>query len=155
MKESFIMISRYLNHFRQSPGSVVFEPAVDANLTRIDAAHTSTKFYAITGENRKFIKLKERLIFNGIEFYGSIPHYREKKNYTFPNLITVNEYYLNYDYFIRKLVIGRISENILLYDGAENVYSVTDRINLRPVIEAENLSAFLKIFYDHEVASPR
>ena len=79
----------------------------------------------------------------------------KKRTTLFPNLITVNEYYLNYDYFIRKLVIGRISENILLYDGAENVYSVTDRINLRPVIEAENLAAFLKIFYDHEVASPR
>ena len=143
------MISRYLNHFRQSPGSVIFEPAVDANLTRIDAELTSRNFSAIPGEYRNFLKLNDGLIFNGIEFYGSIPHYREKKNYTFPNLITVNEYYLNYDYF------GRISENILLYDGAENVYSVTDRINLRPVIEAENLAAFLKIFYDHEVASPR
>ena len=149
------MISRYLNHFRQSPGSVVFEPAVDANLTRIDAELTSRNFSAIPGEYRNFLKLNAKRKRNGIEFYGSIPHYREKKNYTFPNLITVNEYYLNYDYFIRKLVIGRISENILLYDGAENVYSVTDRINLRPVIEAENLAAFLKIFYDHEVASPR
>lgn len=48
-----------------------------------------------------------------------------------------------------------ISENILLYDGAENVYSVTDRINLRPVIETESLAAFLKIFYDHAVAATR
>ena len=38
------MISRYLNHFRQSPGSVVFEPAVDANLTKIDAELTTRNF---------------------------------------------------------------------------------------------------------------
>ena len=138
------MISRYLNHFRQLPGSVVFEPAVDANLTKIDAELTARNFSAIPGEYRNFLKLNDGLIFNGIEFYGSIPHYREERNYTFPNLITVNEYYLNYDYFIRKLVIG-----------AENVYSVTDRINLRPVIETESLAAFLKIFYDHAVAATR
>ena len=149
------MISRYLNHFRQLPGSVVFEPAVDANLTKIDAELTARNFSAIPGEYRNFLKLNDGLIFHGLEFYGSIPHYREERNYTFPNLITVNEYYLNYDYFIRKLVIGRISENILLYDGAENVYSVTDRINLRPVIETESLAAFLKIFYDHAVAATR
>lgn len=83
MKESFIMISRYLNHFRQSPGSVVFEPAVDANLTRIDAELTSRNFSAIPGEYQNFLKLNDGLIFNGIEFYGSIPHYREKRTTLF------------------------------------------------------------------------
>ena len=65
------------------------------------------------------------------------------------NLITANEYYLSYDYFIRKLVIGRISENLLLYNENEKVYTIADRINLRPILECESFVAFLKIFYDH------
>lgn len=62
------MISRYLNHFRQLPGSVVFEPAVDANLTKIDAELTARNFSAIPGEYRNFLKLNDGLIFNGMNF---------------------------------------------------------------------------------------
>ncbi len=149
------MIEHYLKYFQRLPGSVVFEPALEANLVKIDNELTERKFSAIPKEYRNFLQSNDGLIFNGVEFYGSVPHYREEKNYTFPNLITVNEYYLNYDYFIRKLVIGRISENILVYDGAENTYAITDRINLRPVIETENLAAFLKIFYNHAAAAAK
>ncbi len=145
------MISRYLNHFRQAPGNVFFEPAVERNLNKINIELTNRNFAPIPDEYRNFLKLTDGLIFNGIEFYGCMPHYREEKEYTFPNLITVNEYYLSYDYFIRKLVIGRISENLLLYNDAEKVYTITDRINLRPILECESFIAFLKIFYEHAI----
>lgn len=143
------MISRYLNYFRQATGCVFFEPAVESNLSKINHELTTRNFAPIPEEYYNFLKLTDGLIFNGIELYGSVPHYRELKEYTFPNLITVNEYYLNYDYFIRKLVIGRISENLLLYNENEKVYTIADRINLRPILECESFVAFLKIFYDH------
>lgn len=143
------MISRYLNYFRQITGNTFFEPAVESNLNKINMELTNRKFASIPDEYRNFLKLSDGLIINGIEFYGTMPHYREEKEYTFPNLITVNEYYLSYDYFIHKLVIGRISENLLLYNEAEKVYTITDRINLRPILECDSFVAFLKIFYDH------
>ena len=62
------MISRYLNHFRQSPGSVVFEPAVDANLTKIDAELTARKL-ALSVTRTRMVDLASF----GVNFSQALP----------------------------------------------------------------------------------
>lgn len=145
------MINDYITHFRSLPGCITFEPAIEANLIKVEAELNSRSFAAVPEDYKTFLKLSDGLIFNGVELYGSIPHYRPNKEYTFPNLITANETYINYDYFTRKLVIGRISESILLYDSENHIFSVIDRINLRPRVEVNNFPDFLKIFYEHSL----
>lgn len=142
------MVNQYLTYFKNVPCSVAFAPATEANIIKIEAELTCRNFASIPEEYKTFLKLTDGISFNGIEFYGTTQHYRQEKDYTFPDLISVNKEYLNYDFFINKIIIGGISESLLLYDQTNKTYTITDRTNLRPHMEVNTFTDLLKIFYN-------
>lgn len=142
------MISKYVNFFRAKNGCVTFEPASDEDIEHVEAELTTRGFANIPSDYKVFLKLTNGLTYNGIEFFGTSPHYRPEKDYTFPDIISESKQYINYDFFTQKIIIGRISENILLYDKKNDYYGIVDRTNLRSRIEVETFLEFIKIFYD-------
>ena len=92
-----------------------------------------------------FLSRSDGLFYDGIELYGCSSHYRESKNYKFPNLLEINQNYAAYNFFKNKLVVGRCSESIIYYDRRGNYYALADRINLRSRKEVENFAAMLAL----------
>lgn len=142
------MVNRYFDIFKSHQECVSFAPADEKQLKESNRWLLSHGFSEIPDEYKSFLQLTNGFTFNGIEFYGTVPHPRPEKDYIFPDLVSVNKYYLNYDFFNSKIVIGRLSENILLYDSKLKCYAFTDRINLRSRIEFESFTQMLDRFVE-------
>lgn len=142
------MISQHINFFKEHKGCVTFPHATDENIKQVENELSKHGFADIPDGYKVFLKLSNGLSYNGVEFFGTIPHSRSEKNYTFPDLISENKQYIHYDFFKQKIIIGRISEGILLYDKKNSFYAIVDRTNLRSHIEVTNIEEFIKIFCD-------
>lgn len=142
------MISKYINYFKSQNGCVTFDAAPDEEIERVNAKLVADGFSDIPEEYKIFLKLTNGLTYNGAELYGTSPHYRIDKNYTFPDIVSESSQYIDYEFFAQKVVFGRISEHILLYDKKNDYYAIVDRTNLRSRIEVENFVDFIKVFYD-------
>lgn len=126
-------------------GCITFKASNENDIEIINAYLNHQNFSDIPPEYVEFLYLSDGLIFNGIELFGTESHQRSEKNYTFPSLKDVNAKYIPYDFFTRKLVLGRISEAIILFDKKNGVYAIVDRINLRSRIETASFCEILKI----------
>lgn len=125
------------------PGCIVFPPATAEAIITVNAFMNSHNLALVPEEYQHFLKLGDGMSFDGIEFFGTQPQQRLEKKYIFPDLIQMAKPYIKYEYFYRKLVIGRLSETIILYDAVQNIYALIDRVNLRTHLE---LHSFEELF---------
>lgn len=135
------MIENLLSLAKHQNGSITFLPSPSEEIIKTNAFLTSQNFAEIPTDYQEFLKLSNGFIYNGIELMGTVPHPRPDKRYIFPDLIQINKPYIKYDYFDGKLLIGTLSESFMLYDSAEQIYAVLDRINLRSRIEVSDMSS--------------
>lgn len=136
-KELFEKICRH-------EGNVVFLPSSDEEIKNTNSFLSTQSFAEIPADYQNFLKLSNGIIFNGIELMGTLPQQRIEKKYIFPDLIQINKPYSKYEYFNSKLVLGRLSESIICYDGTNATYALIDRINLRSRFESKS---FREMFF--------
>ena len=138
------MIDDLYKIIRSQPGAVTFPSAPEGELKKVQNYLASRNFGILPEDYLEFLRLTDGLSFNGIELYGSQPHFRESKNYTFPDLVSINQNYSDYNFFARKVILGRTSENILYFNQSPVCFTLADRINLRSRIEAPSLLELLQ-----------
>lgn len=148
LKGSFTMIKEYFERYKKFLGCIIFPPASAKELISVNKYLQQNGFSEIPDEYKEFLKLTDGTAYNGIEFFGTQSHPRKNKNYTFPDLIASNLHYDEYDFFKSKIIIGRISENILFYDKISNSYAIADRLTLRSRREVASFEELFKIFLD-------
>lgn len=146
MKENFIMIEKQLKTFMDFQGCITFPASAGNDIIRVNKFLAEHDFAVIPEEYLQFLKLSNGLSYNGIEFFGTINHYREEKKYTFPDLIATNMHYEGYAFFNNKIIIGRISENLMFYDKITENYAIADRLTLRSRREVTSFGELLDIF---------
>ncbi|OPZ78638.1 MAG: hypothetical protein BWY78_00478 [Alphaproteobacteria bacterium ADurb.Bin438] len=122
------MIDKILATLRKD-NAITFAPADDKSIRFVGTMLASHKFANIPAEFIEFLKITDGLIWNGFEIYGTRAIDREDLGYTFPGLIEANLNFLNDDYLKGKLLLGKISEEIFVYNGLEHKFMVMDRIN--------------------------
>lgn len=135
------MAENILNSFRRHPNCITFPPAIKKKLSKTNEILAQITLAEIPLEYAEFLQLTDGLIFNGIEFFGTAKHPR--RNYIFPDLKTINLPYARYSFFKNKIILGHASETLLIYDEGTKKYSISDRINLRPLKEVGNLRELL------------
>lgn len=140
------MIETKLKTFMNFQGCITFPSSADNDIIRVNKFLVEHDFSAIPEEYLHFLKLSNGLSYNGIEFFGTINHYREEKKYTFPDLIATNMHYEGYAFFNNKIIIGRISENLMFYDKTTENYAIADRLTLRSRREVSTFDELLEIF---------
>ena len=139
------MIKDDLKYFAAQPGAVIFPPTISSEIDTLNAALLLDNFSPVPEEYAAFLKMNNGMFYDGIELYGSSSHYRDTKNYKFPELREINQNYANYNFFTDKLVIGRCSESLIYYDRRANIYAIADRINLRSRQEVDDFPALLAL----------
>ena len=137
------MVKNCIEQLRQHYKLITFPPASSHELGHLN------KFFQITiGSNipdgyYDFLSITDGLICNGLEFFGAGAHERLEKRYTFPDIESVNIRFMKYNFFVKKVIIGQISEGLIYYDHKNRCYAISDRINLRSHTEINTFSELL------------
>lgn len=142
------MIKDCVKQFSQFPGCVTFPPCPEESITHVSTLLSASGFSTIPPEYKEFLKITDGLSYNGIELFGSRSHNRPEKGYTFPDLAASTFHYEDYDFFRRKIILGRVSESLIFYDKISERYAIADRLSLRSRCEAKTFIEILKIFLD-------
>lgn len=140
------MINQYIEKYSQLPGCILFPPCQDDNIKQLSSLLSASGFSPIPPEYKIFLKITDGLTYNGVEFFGTRNHNRPEKSYTFPDLAASTFHYEDYDFFKKKIVIGRISECLLLYDKNSDRYAIADRLTLRSLKEFNTFIELFKLF---------
>lgn len=121
-------------------GCVIFLPGSEEEIKNTNSFLNCYHFSEIPEDYQEFLMLSNGFICNGIELMGTLTQQRLEKKYIFPDITQINKPYAQYDYFVGKLIIGRLSESLIVYDHKNNLYAVIDRINLRSRLEVGSFS---------------
>lgn len=148
MKENFIMINDCIKQFSLFPSCITFPPCTEESITHVSTLLSASGFSTIPAEYKEFLKITDGLSYNGIEFFGARSHNRPEKGYTFPDLAASTFHYEDYDFFRRKIILGRVSESMIFYDKLSNHYAIADRLTLRSRREVKSFAEILQIFLD-------
>lgn len=138
------MIEEIYKTIRSKPGAITFPAAPETELSKVQNFLAARNFSILPEDYLKFLRLTDGLSYNGIELYGSQPYVREEKSYIFPDLISINQAFSDYNFFARKVILGRTSENLIYFDQSPLCFALADRINLRSRIEAPSLAELLQ-----------
>ena len=111
-------------------GFISFPPVADSIVQAVSERLAQRGFSPIPPDYADFLKLTDGLYFDGLEFLGAVAHPRPAKNYIFPDMSEINGGFVEYEFFQNCLIIGRISECFIAYDGGKNAFVLIDRINL-------------------------
>ena len=125
--------------------AVVFAPTSQEEIAVTSSFLEQNNLAPLPLEYIEFLKNTNGFTYNGIEFFGTKTHHREEKGYIFPDIITINKHYIPYKYFFQKVIIGRLSEGLIVYNRKENSFSITDRIKLRHLIELDDIEELLSL----------
>lgn len=122
------MLDKILTTLRKD-NAITFTPADDKSIRFVGSMLSSHKFATVPTGVIEFLKITDGLIWNGLELYGSRAIERDDLGYTYPGLIEANLNFLNLEYLKGKLLLGKFSEEIFVYNGIEHKFLVVDRIN--------------------------
>ena len=124
-------------------GCIAFSPATKAYIDRAQAQLKEMNFAALPDDFLDFLSYCDGCYYDGLEMFGTKPHPRHKKQYTFRNLSEENRDFCDYTFFIGKLIIGRMSEHLLVYAGQNKIYAVLDRVNLCSMVESSDFDGLI------------
>ena len=88
-----------LPYFAGRPGAVFFPPALSGEIEMLNTSLLMLNFSPLPDDYAAFLSRSDGLFYDGIELYGCSSHYRESKNYKFPNLLEINRNYAAYNFF--------------------------------------------------------
>lgn len=140
------MAEHILPLFKQKTGCITFEALSQAALEDTNSYLLNNNFAELPDEYINFLKISDGFSYNGIELFGCSPKPREGKKYIFPDLMESNRPFAKYDFFKGKVIVGKLSESLVIFDKKNQSYAVADRINLRSRLEVYGISDLFKYF---------
>lgn len=117
-------LEAYIDILKENDAAVLFENPIDRDIDYANGMLQEHKFAGIPEGYINFIKQTDGLMCNGIELYGINEHHREKDSYTFPNLKSVHDKYIDNQFFKNKLVIGSLPEKYIVYNAFQTEYEI-------------------------------
>lgn len=142
------MIKEYYRTISSQVSAVTFQPATEQQVHQLNQVLKINLFSQLPEEYIDFLNLSDGLIYNGIEFYGLNSHHRLENKYFLPDLESCNTQYIKYSFFTNKVILGRLSEGIICYNFQSKIFSVSDRINLRPRMEFTTFEELFKTLFN-------
>ncbi|MGD9638017.1 MAG: YrhA family protein [Alphaproteobacteria bacterium] len=141
------MLNRILETLKKD-NAVMFIPADDKAIRFSSSMLTSHYFSPIPPNYISLLKFSDGLIWNGVELFGTRSHEREKQGYILPGIIEVNLDFLGYDFFAGKILLGKVAEELFVYDARERKYLIIDRIDFAIGASFPTFSEALYLFVD-------
>ena len=129
------MIKTLLEKTFAQNGCICFPPSAEENILLTNQQLSSLGFAALPPDFAALLSVCDGFYYDGLEILGVKPHPRPLKNYTFADIVEVNRPFAEYVFFKGKVIIGRLSENIIVYDGINKLFAVIDRVNLCSQVE--------------------
>ena len=108
----------------------VFRPVPEKDLIELRMIMTKKGLPSIPADYIQFLTLTDGLIYNGLHFFGVKEHEREVSNYTYPNLLSVNEDFQSCNRRKDILIVGEKDEDLIVYRTKENIYQIMDKMDL-------------------------
>ena len=121
-----------------------FHPSTIEEIKLANVALLKNNFARIPLDYQSFLLMTNGMIYNGVEFMGTIEQERFEKNYIFPSLQKLNYNFVDYDFFSKKIILGRTSEAFMVYDETDGNYMILDRIKLISLFEFKSLKELMK-----------
>ena len=128
MRGLHIMGSELQKFLTSTPGITAFPPATTKDISKISQNLARFDISNIADDYCSFLKQTDGLIFNDIELYGCNTH--KRKTYEFPNIEFIVQLTTDNSFFKNNIIIGLMSEEIILYNGKNHFYAVADRVTL-------------------------
>lgn len=137
------MIDEHLQKIIKHSGCITFNGATDAEIAQTNAFLKNQNFAEIPKAYYELLHITNGLICDGVELMGTQSHPRQEKRYIFSDLLQINKPYANYEYFAQKLILGRLSESLIVYDQTSDYFAIVDRVNLLSRMEVDGLENLL------------
>jgi len=141
------MLNRILETLRKDD-AVFFPPVDERSLRFVGSMLASHHFPSIPNDYIALMKQTDGLLWNGVELYGSRANDREAFGYTLPGLIEANLEFSAFDAMRGKLLLGRASEELFVFDNADRQYHVIDRLDFSVSCSFPTFSEALYLFID-------
>ena len=126
-------------------GCVNFPAAEEKDIQKINSDLMICELPPLPQDYKDFLLITNGFIYDGLEFFGTKSYDRKEKNYTFSGLSDINLKFVEYQFFSDKLIIGKMSENLIIYDSTNGYYSIVDSINLCSQIEFSEFKDIINI----------
>lgn len=141
------MLSRILETLRKDD-AVLFPPVDERSLRFVGSMLASHHFPPIPADYVLLLKITDGLLWNGIELYGSRANDREALGYTLPGMIEANLEFASFEAMRGKLLLGRASEELFVFDSVDRQYHVIDRLDFSVSCSFPTFSEALYLFID-------
>ena len=123
---------------------VTFDAASDIDIDTTSQALLDSEFSKLPASHTDFLKNTNGFYFNGVYFFGTKKHIREKANYTIPDLVDITQRCARYGFFKNKIIIGHAPEGFIYYCNKEERYFYANRTNLLTIVETQDLYELIK-----------
>ena len=98
-------------------------------------------------EYYRLLQLTNGLVCSGVEIFGATTVERSGKGYCLPDVETMTERFLKYEFFQDKLVIGQAPEMLIYYEMSTARYGLCSRINFFEQKSFDSLLSLLNFFF--------
>lgn len=143
------MIKQILDNLSAHPCLTLFSPAKDSEIDHLNQILAANKTPSLPQDYQDFLRLSDGLIFNDLELYGC--RSRQRKEYEFPSIAFIYKLTLENGFFRNNIILGLLSEEIVVYNHVNSFYSLIDRVTLDYLVQYssfEELLSFLTLSHN-------
>lgn len=137
------MIKSLLEKILAQNSCIYFPPSAEENVLLTNQQLSELGFASLPPDFTILLSVCDGFYYDGLEILGVKPHPRPVKNYIFAGLAEVNRPFAEYAFFKGKVIIGRMSENIIVYDDVNKLFAIIDRVNLCSQVEFSDFGSLL------------
>lgn len=130
----------------------VFAPAEMMDIQRTSITLVKKGWIQIPADYIQFLRLTDGLSWNGLELFAIKEHDRRDSVFGQPTLLAYQEEHSLKDILPKALILGRGTEELVVYRGDLKEYHILDRYTYDPVIKLPRLTDVLH-FYGESVLS--
>ena len=128
--------------------AVTFAPALEQDISDTNLFLQKHNRGTLPPDYLHLLRQSDGLSYNGIELYGTRANDRETMGYTLPGLIEANLEYANVPQMRGKLLLGRASEEIFVYDTMDQKYHILERLDFQVSCSFQTFSEAVYLFVD-------
>jgi hypothetical protein len=127
--------------------ATVFDPVTqEAKIAYLDGYLEDNNFAKIPLDYENFLRECDGMFFSGVEFYGIDDHDIEGAAFTFPSILSINEYYLENAFTDKAVIIGAQPEYLYLFKEADKKYSVVSTLDFYTAEQFDSFDDLLQFF---------
>ncbi len=140
------MLSQVINKLKVL-GATTFPKAKEADISKTNQILQENGFAILPDDYISLINISDGFIWDSVEVYGI--NKQERENYTFNDIASTNISLIQFKFLHKRLVIGRSSENIIIYCPNKKQYLLIDRVTNSIKQSFNHISDFFISYFDN------